>query len=112
MRGVDPKVAALYRRFERMVRDCGEVLVSPTKTMVVFKARATFASVAFRKDGLRVGIMLARRLASPRIVKVETVSPHSHAHVFIVRVPEDLDPEVRSWLREAYGTSIARHPAR
>ena len=98
----DPKVADLYRRFERMVRRCGPVTVSPTKTSIGFKVRTTFAGVAFEAEGLRVGVLLARRLESPRFVKVASFSPRNHEHVFRIRDSRDLDDEVQSWLREAY----------
>ena len=55
-----------------------------------------------RPRRLRVGVLLPRRLEHPRFVKVQTLSPRSHEHVFVVRAPDDLDADVETWLREAY----------
>ena len=108
----DPQVADLYRRFERMVRRCGPVVVSPTKTLIAFKLRATFAACVIEKRALRVGVLLARRHEDPRFVKVVSVAQRSHEHVFRVERPEDLDDTVQAWLREAYHLSEKRHPRR
>ena len=109
MSSVDPSVVKLYRRLERMVRKCGPVTVSPVKTSIGFKARTTVAGVRFEKEGLRVGFLLARRLENPRFVKVQSISPRNHEHVFRVREPKDLDSEVQSWLREAYQVGQQLH---
>lgn len=81
---VDPQVAALYGRFESLVQACGPVTVSPEKTQIHFKLRSTFAGVTLTKQGFRVGILLERKLDDPRIRQIETVSPRSHAHAFLV----------------------------
>ena len=109
MSSVDPSVVRLYRGLERMVRKCGPVTVSPVKTSIAFKIRTTFAGVGFEKEGLRVGILLARRLKNPRFVKVQSISPRNHEHVFRIREPKDLDSEVQSWLREAYQVGQQPH---
>ena len=98
----DPKAVQLYRQFERMVRKYGPVTVSPVKTSIGFKVRTTFAAVKFQKNKLRIGILLGRRLENSRFVKVLSVSPRSHEHVFLVRDLRDLDEEVQAWLQEAY----------
>lgn len=109
MSRADPSVVKLYRQFERLVRKCGPVTVSPVKTSVGFKVRTTFAGVRLEKDGLRVGLLLGRRLASPRFVKVQSISPRNHEHVFRFREPKDLDSEVQSWLRVAYQVGQQLH---
>ena len=98
----DPEKVRLFRVFERMARACGPITISPSKTIIAFKAHTTFAAARFVRDGLRVGVLLPRRLDHPRFVKVQTLSPRSHEHVFVIRAPDDLDADVEAWLREAY----------
>lgn len=58
----EPHVFALYRRFKRMVERCGPVIEIPQKTRLVYMVRMRFAGFTVRKSGLRVGLILTRRL--------------------------------------------------
>ena len=99
------EVVALYRRFVGVVRRCGPVKLLPQKTRIAVQARTSFAYVRLLRDALAVGLVLARRLASPRILKIESGSEHSHLHHLRIRGPEELDREIGAWLREAYRLS-------
>ena len=68
-----------------------------------------FAGAAPRRDGLDVGFWLPRRLDHPRFRKVETLGPAAHVHQLRVRRPEELDPTLRGWLREAYAVGRREH---
>ena len=83
-----------------------------TRTLIAFKLRARFAAVVIEKHALRFGVLLARRHADPRFVKIVSVASRSHEHVFRVERPEDLDDTVQAWLREAYHSSEERDPRR
>jgi hypothetical protein len=100
--GADPEVADLYRRFEKMVRACGPVTLTPTKSHIAFRALVQFAGVRIQKGGLRIGLMMSRRIDDPRFVKISTFSPGSHVHSLLIRRSEDLDEKLQGWLREAY----------
>jgi len=80
----EPHVFDLYRRFKRMVERCGPVIEIPQKTRL--------AGFTVRKSGLRVGLILTRRLpADPRLVKVEAFAPHSIGHYFDISRPDHKD---------------------
>lgn len=61
------------------------------------------------KGGLKAHIVLARRLSSPRFTRIESVSPKNQVHHFDIHSTEELDDEVRSWLREAYKVGLQEH---
>jgi hypothetical protein len=105
----EPHVFALYRRFKRMVERCGPVIEIPQKTRLVYMVRMRFAGFTVRKSGLRVGLILTRRLpADPRLVKVETFGPHSIGHYFDIERPEQLDASMQRWVREAYDSGAQK----
>ena len=56
-----------------------------------------------------MGVMLDHRIDNPRFVAIESVSPNSHVHVFLVGRTEDLGSEAVGWLREANTLAARRH---
>ena len=104
----DAKVAALYQRFERMVRRCGSVTLTPTKDRIRFRGLVQLASAQLQRDALRVGLVLGRKLKSARIEQILTFTPGGHVHGIKIRRPEELDAELQRWLREAYAVARTR----
>lgn len=105
----EPQVFELYRKFKRMVERCGPVIEIPQKTRLVFMVRMRFAGFTVRKSGLRVGLILTRRLAAdPRLVKVEEFAPHSIGHYFEIERPAQLDASMQRWIREAYDSGAQK----
>jgi hypothetical protein len=80
----------------------GAVRVDAVKTSINFAGRYHFAAVWPRKERLDVELVLARPLASPRVVRSQALGPEKHVHWIQVRGPEDLDAELIEWLREAH----------
>jgi hypothetical protein len=109
LRGRDPRVIALYRRFVQMVRRCGRVSILPEKTRIAFQVRMSFAVVSFRRNKLRGHVVLARRLENPRFLRIDTISPRNHVHHFELRSRNDLDREFLGFLREAYRVGCQLH---
>lgn len=79
----------------------GDVRVEALKTAIILTAGTTFSYVVVRRDRLRVGVFLDRRLDSPRVVQVERRSAGKIASVVDVSGPDDVDPELRGWLADA-----------
>ena len=110
LRGKPKEVVGLYRRFARMVHGLGPgVRAVPVKTHIAFMVRVRFAGVTAQQKGLRVGFWLKRRIQSPRFAKVELIPPGNYIYSLHVRTLEDLDDEVRGWLREAYRVGRQDH---
>lgn len=110
--GKGERAAELYRRFAEAVEACGPVVLAPARTRVGFQVRMIFSVVTAHPDRLDAHVVLARRLEHPRFTKIESLSPRNHVHHFRIRHPDEIDGEVRAWLREAYAVGEQRHLAR
>lgn len=75
--------------------------------------RVRFAGVVrVRKDGLLWGFWLKRRIDSPRFSKVEHLGRTDWIYQFVLRDEDELDDEVRDWIREAYDVGRQTHLGR
>jgi hypothetical protein len=111
--GTPTHLRELYDAWVALVEEFGPFEQVPTKSRIAFMVRVRFAGVVrLRKDGLVCGFWLKRRIESPRFVKVEHLGRSDWVYRFVVRSEEDLDDEVRSWIREAYDVGRQAHLAR
>jgi Domain of unknown function (DUF5655) len=99
--GKSQQIVELYERLDRLIGGCGEVVVAPTKTRVLFKVRTVFASVAVCKNWLDVVFVLGRRLKHRRIKKAQEEYP-GIVHFLRIENEDDLDADLTNWLQEAY----------
>jgi hypothetical protein len=53
--------------------------------------------------------VLARRIDSPRFLRVETFSPRNVLHAFRLSGPDEVDTEFAAWLAEAYRVGAQEH---
>jgi hypothetical protein len=91
----------LYERLAELILRCGEVMVAPTKTRVLFKVRTVFATVAVANNWLDLVLVLGRRLKHRQIKKAQEEYP-GIVHFLRVEKIEHLDEDLASWLQEAY----------
>jgi len=111
--GKSPQAISLYEHFSALVRDCGPVLIAPAKTRIGFQVRMIFAAVNKLSDqGLEGHVVLTRRLETPRFSRIETMTPKCYVHHFRIESLNELDEEVRTWLREAYQVGTQEHLSR
>ena len=95
--------AVLRTAFDTLVAVLpADVRIDALKTAIVLAAHATFCYVVVQHDRLLVGVFLDRALDSPRVTKVDRVSPSKVASVVEVCESSDIDGELRGWLTEAY----------
>jgi Domain of unknown function (DUF5655) len=99
--GKPPEIIELFERLADLIQRCGEVVVAPTKTRILFKVRTVFASVAVAKNWLDVVFVLGRRLKHRRIKKAQDEYP-GIVHFLRIEKAEDLDDDLAGWLHEAY----------
>ena len=69
----------------------------------------SFAQLTPRQQWIDGHVVLARRLEHPRFRRVQTFSPRNHLHVFRLTSVDDVDDDVRMWLKEAYAVGEQRH---
>jgi hypothetical protein len=99
--GKTAEIIELYQQLDDLIRRCGDVVVAPTQTRVLFKVRTVFASVAISKNWLDVVFVLGRRLKHGRIKKAQEEYP-GIVHFLRIKNAEDLDDDLAAWLQEAY----------
>lgn len=108
-RGRPPEVRALFDAFLAALEEIGPVTVLPQKTRIAFHVRMSFAQVTPRRDGLDGHLVLARRIEDPRFLEVRTFSPRNHLHRFRIERLEEIDAQMKKWMREAYAVGEQRH---
>jgi hypothetical protein len=99
--GKPQEIVELYDRLAELIQRCGEVVVSPTKTRVLFKVRTVFATVAVMKNWLDLVFVLGRRFKHRRIKKAQEEYP-GIIHFLRIEKADDLDDDLAGWLQEAY----------
>jgi hypothetical protein len=62
-----------------------------------------------RRRWLAGHLVLARRIDSPRFVRVEIISARNLVHLFRLRAPTEVDGEFAAWLGEAYRVGLQEH---
>ncbi|MGH8003871.1 MAG: DUF5655 domain-containing protein [Limisphaerales bacterium] len=98
----NPALKGVYERLVAEVKKFGPVTVEEKKTSVHIKAKAGFAGVHPRKDGLIVQIVTDAPIADPRVFKTEQVSKNRfHNHIWVGDVAE-IDGKLKEWLKAAY----------
>jgi hypothetical protein len=109
LRRTSPRVRVLFGGLRRMVEACGPVRAQAYSDRVAFMVEVRFAGATPRREWLDVAFWLTRRLDSPRLRRVETLTPGTHIHHLRVSGPRQLDGELRGWIREAYAIGCRRH---
>lgn len=108
--GRSRRAVQLYKAFAAAIEELDDVVAAPAKTRVGFQVRMIFASVnRLNDDGLVAHVVLARRFEHPRFTKVESISPRNHVHHFVIHDANEIDDEVKSWLREAHAVGKQDH---
>ena len=98
----DPSVRALYDELMKMLNKVGSVKEDPKKTSIHINRNSALLGVETRKDCLLLNIKSARKVNSPRIEKTEQISAKRFHFRVRISSPNDLDDELKGWLREAY----------
>ncbi len=104
-----PAVRAAFDRVVVAARRLGPVEVLPEKTRIALHVRMSFAAFMPRRRWLNGHLVLARRIDSPRFLRVETYSPRNVVHTFRLTSPADVDDEFVAWLAEAYQVGAQKH---
>ena len=106
---------AAYEAVLSALKSCGPFQAVPTKSGINLLSGTSLGGIKFRKDGVDVGLLMTRRLVSPRVTWFLQISQRSFIHRVPVRSPKEVDRELRAWIREAYAVGRMagrRTPAR
>jgi hypothetical protein len=100
--GKEPRVRQIYDALLRAARLLGPFEEEPKKTSIHLARESAFAGVATRKDAVILTIKAAGDIESPRVVKHERVSANRWHLDVRLSGPNDVDAQLRSWLKAAY----------
>lgn len=112
-----PAALPLYRAAEEMIlADFPDAVKKVSKTQVSFSNRYGFAwlspPVRRAKDWPETCILvtfgLGYRLEHPRIAVAVEPYPNRWTHHVVVSQPDQLDDQLRSWLRESWAFSMGK----
>jgi hypothetical protein len=104
--GKTPGVKGLYDLLLKTVGKFGDFSEDPKKTSIHLNRRTAFAGVATRKDAIILTIKANRDIGSSRILNANRLLRTVwHLEVRLTK-PADIDPELISWLKEAYELSV------
>ena len=104
-----PTVRATFDRVLAAVSGFGPVTVLPEQTRIALQVRMSFAAFMPRRAWLGGHLVLARRIDSPRFLRVDTYSPRNVVHTFRLTSPAEVDDEFVAWLAEAYQVGAQQH---
>jgi hypothetical protein len=107
--GTIPEVRATFDRILAVLAPVGPVEVLAERTRIALHVRMSFAAFLPRRRWLTGHLVLARRIDSPRLPRVETYSPRNVLHAFRLDGPAEVDGEFAAWLAEAYRVGEQRH---
>jgi hypothetical protein len=105
-----PGSRALFDAVRAYIESLGPVDVVVTKTQVSFGNRIRFAWVWLPQmwmakrpeESITLAFGLDRQVADPRIEQAVEPRPGRWTHHVVIETIRDFDPQVKSWLREAY----------
>ena len=107
--GRSTEVRDIFNAFLMELRSLGRVTVLPEKTRIAFQTRMSFAQLTIRRNWITGHLVLARRIMSPKFIRVETISPRNHVHHFRLETLRDLGSELRMYMAEAYRVGRQEH---
>lgn len=100
--GKTPNVTAIYIRLVAALRQFGEVRESPRKRSIHLDHGIGFAGIATRQHYVRLSFRTDAIIESPRIDRIEQLTPSRYQHTLRLLEPEQVDAELLGWLRRAY----------
>jgi hypothetical protein len=83
------------------------VTVYAQKTRIVLQARVRFAGAVVHPQWLDAGLWLRRRVAHPRVHRIEDFGRLGYGVHFRLRSPADIDARMTRLMREAYAAARA-----
>lgn len=107
--GKPERIRELFDVLRRTVETFGPVTMVPYRDRVAFMVRVRFAGVRPKRAWVDVDFWLPQRVESPRLHRVETLSPFTHIHTVRVTDADDVDGELIDWLRQAYAVGRQEH---
>ena len=97
-----PCVKETYKAILKVARKLGPIKEEPKKTSIHLVRKSAFAGIATRKTALILTLKSASDIPSGRIGKRERVSANRWHVELKLESPDNVDPELAAWLKNAY----------
>jgi Domain of unknown function (DUF5655) len=97
-----PHERPVYEAVKAHLDTLDDVYTEPVSVGVFFKRSRTFAQLRPMQRWVALGFILPRRLESDRLSRKVSGEGNRFWHVVNLRMPDEVDDEIRSWLTEAY----------
>lgn len=101
----DPAVKAIYDRILKESRKFSAANEEPKKTSFHLVNKSAFAGVVTRKSVLILNIKSSAQIKHACIVKSEQLSASRFHQEVKLTSPDEVDPLLLGWLKEAYAIS-------
>ena len=98
----DPQVRVLYDKLLSMLRTFGPIVEEPKKTSIHLVRVSALAGVETRRDTILLNIKSNHKISSPRVVSTDQVSASRFHQKVRLASPEDIDDELKAWLKDAH----------
>lgn len=95
-------VRRIYQQIVGAASALGPFEQDPKKTSIHLNRRVAFAGVQTRKDALILTLKSDREIKHRRVGKTEHTSKHRWFFEVRLTSPEEVDDQIRQWLRAAY----------
>ena len=82
--------------------EVGPVHVEPVSVGIFLKRAGSFAQLRPMQQWVALSLSLRRVVSHPTMTRRVQLWGGRHYHVFNLREPDDVDPDIRAWLVEAY----------
>lgn len=104
LEGKGSRARALFHHFTEMMESIGPYVMSPNRTTgIAFMVRVRFGGVRTLSDrGMTIAFALPYEVHHPRIHKIEVYTSGWFGHIMRITAPEEMDDQVREWLRASY----------
>lgn len=98
------KCKALYDALcAKIEKEIGKFYVESPECCIHLVAKKTFVGVFCTKDHIKISFTITEKLDTPRIERFVQMSANRFNHRVIVQDEKEIDKELISWLKEAYG---------
>ena len=95
-------IRATYDAVLAAAQALGPVREEAKKTSIHLVRSTAFAGVATRSNGLILTLKAAKKLTSSRVRRAEQTAANRWHLEIPLATPEEVDPELRTWLKQAY----------
>ena len=100
--GKEDGLRGLFDELCKRLREFGPLRVDAVRSGINLIPKHHMGGVRVLKDRLHVGFLLNRRIDHPRISRGPRVGPSAFIYAVNVAKKDEFDPELLSWLKEAY----------